>query len=415
MVSVQSFIPRLLAPTIQTALEDTPVVCLLGPRQSGKTTLVKQLAPERSFISFERREYYIAATEDPDGFVAGLPDTVTLDEVQRVPELLHAIKLSVDEDRRPGRFLLTGSANLLLLPTVTESLAGRMEIVRLYPLTEAEKNRRPGHFLKELLDDNLKPGIAAREQSSGPPLEERIIGGGYPEPLTRTPGRARQWYRQYLSIVIERDARDVLNLRDTEQLLRLLELVSLRGGELLSVSNLANNLGVHRESVENWLAVLERLFLLRRLPAWHSNTSRRLIKSPKVHLLDSGLAAMLTNLGVSDWLSDRGRMGHLLETFVLQQLVTQATWTDPDLRFWHYRDKDKVEVDLVITLGRKTWGIEIKASSGITPRDGRGLRRLADRCGSDFVRGILFYAGSDIFNFKDGRIMVMPLKELWER
>ena len=415
MISVQSFIPRLLAPVIQTALEDTPVVCLLGPRQSGKTTLVKQLAPERSFISFEKREYYIAAAEDPDGFVASLPDTVTLDEVQRVPELLHAIKLSVDEDRRPGRFLLTGSANLLLLPTVTESLAGRMEIVRLYPLTEAEKNHRPGHFLKELLDDNLRPSIAARRESSGPALEERLIKGGYPEPLTRTPGRAKQWYRQYLSSVIERDARDVLNLRDTEQLLRLLELVSLRGGELLSVSSLANDLAVHRESVENWLAVLERLFLVRRLPAWHSNTSKRLIKSPKVHLVDSGLAAMLTNLGVSDWLSDRSRMGHLLETFVLQQLFAQATWTDPDLRFWHYRDKDKVEVDLVITLGRKTWGVEIKASSGITPRDGRGLRRLADRIGADFVRGILFYSGADIFNFKDRRILAVPIKELWKR
>ena len=415
MVSTRSFIPRLLSPAIQTALEDTPVVCLLGPRQSGKTTLVRQLAPERPFVSFERREYYLAATEDPDGFVESLPDTVTLDEVQRVPELLHAIKLNVDEDRRPGRFLLTGSTNLLLLPTVTESLAGRMEIVRLYPLTEAEKNRRPGNFLREMLEDRLRPGAGARKESSELALEERLIRGGYPEPLTRTPGRARQWYRQYLSSVIERDARDVLNLRDTEQLLRLLELVSLRAGELLSVSNLARNLGAHRESVENWLAVLERLFLVRRLHAWHSNTSKRLIRSPKVHLLDSGLAAMLTSFGVSDWSSERSRMGHLLETFVLQQLIAQATWTDPDLRFWHYRDKDKVEVDLVITRGRKTWGIEVKASSGISPRDGLGLRRLADRCGADFVRGILFYSGSGIFNFKDTRILAVPLKELWER
>ena len=415
MVSARSFIPRLLTPSIRTALSDTPVVCLLGPRQSGKTTLVKQLAPGRAFISFEKREYYIAAAEDPDGFVEALPDAVTLDEVQRVPDLLHSIKLAVDRDRRPGRFLLTGSANLLLLPTVTESLAGRMEIVRLYPLTEAEKSHRPGRFLRELLDDNLRPSITARGESSGPPLEERLIRGGYPEPLTRTPARARQWYRQYLSSVIERDARDVLNLRDAEQLLRLLELISLRNAELLNVGNLAGDLGAHRESVENWLAVLERLFLVRRLPAWHSNASKRLIKSPKVHLIDSGLAATLANLGVSDWSSDRGRMGHLLETFVLQQLAAQATWTDPDLRFWHYRDKDKVEVDLVVTRGRKIWGIEIKASGGVTPRDGRGLRRLADRCGEDFARGVLFYAGNDVFNFRDRRILAVPLKELWER
>ena len=161
--------------------------------------------------------------------------------------------------------------------------------------------------------------------------------------------------------------------------------------------------------------MLERLFLVRRLPAWHRNTAKRLIRSPKVHLLDSGLAATLADLTVADWLNNRARMGHLLESFVVQQLTAQAAWTDPDLRFWHYRDKDRVEVDVVITRGRKTWGIEVKAAASVTSRDWRGLARLSDRCGKDFERGILFYEGRDILPLPDKRMLAIPLSELWQR
>ena len=331
--------------------------------------------------------------------------------MQRVPALLPAIKRSVDEDRRPGRFLLTGSANLLLLPKVTESLAGRMEIIRLQPLTEAEKMRQPGRFLNTLLEGAFSPGT----QTTGPTLAERLIAGGYPEPLTRSPGLARQWRRQYLHTIIERDLRDVARVRDSHELSRLLELLALHSAELFNASNLANSLSLHRETVEHYVSVLERLFLVRRLPAWHRNTGKRLIKSPKVHLIDNGLAATLADLTVADWLDKRERMGHLLESFVVQQLVAQAAWTDPDLRFWHYRDKDQVEVDVVITRGPKTWGIEVKAATTLASRDGKGLARLADFCGRDFERGILLYGGQDILPLGDKRMLAVPISELWDR
>ena len=173
--------------------------------------------------------------------------------------------------------------------------------------------------------------------------------------------------------------------------------------------------GLQRETVEHYLTVLERLFLLRHLPAWHHNTAKRLIKSPRTHLLDSGLGAALADPTSSDWLERRDRMGHLLESFVVQQLIAQAAWTDAELRFWHYHDKDQVEVDLVMTRGQKTWGIKVKAATSLTPRDGQGLARLADRCGKDFQRGILLYAGRDIMSLVDKRMLAVPLNELWTR
>ncbi len=415
MVSDKSLYPRLLIPVIREAMTDTPVVCLLGPRQSGKTTLAQTLAPDRAFVSLDEKSYYKVATEDPVGFVASLPDAVTLDEVQRAPDLLPAIKRVVDRDRRSGRFLLTGSANLLLLPKITESLAGRMEIAHLQPLTEAEKMRTQGRFLNDLLEGAFVTGIEPGRKSVGPTLAKLLVAGGYPEPLTRPSHRARQWHRQYLHNIIERDVQDVTRVKDGHELAHLLELLALRSAQLLNVSNLARDLGLHRETVEHYLAVLERLFLVRRLPAWHRNRAKRLVKSPKVHLLDSGLAATLADLTAGDWLDARDRMGHLLESFVVQQLIAQAAWTDPDLRFWHYRDKDRIEVDVVISRGRKVWGVEVKAAGTLSSGDGRGLARLADCCGKDFQRGILLYAGEDLLPLADTRMLAVPLRELWER
>ena len=411
----RSLFPRSLEPVIREALADTPVVCLLGPRQCGKTTLVQQLAPDRAYVSLDEQNYHQTALADPAGFVASLPEAVTLDEVQRAPELLPAIKRAVDQDRRPGRFVLTGSANLLLVPTVTESLAGRMEMAQLHPLTESEKARAPGHFLSDLLNGAIEPGIRPDATPDGPSLPDRLVAGGYPEPLTRTPVRSRQWHRQYLRSIIDRDVQDVARVRDARELARLLELLALRSAGLLNTSNLANTLGLHRSTVDHYIAVLERLFLVRRLPAWRRNPAKRLIRTPKVHLLDTGLAATLADLTAYDWLGRRDRMGHLLESFVVQQLIAQATWTEPDLRFWHYRDKDRVEVDLVITRGEKTWGIEVKAARGITSGDGKGLARLAARCGEDFESGVLLYAGRDRLPLADKRILAVPLSELWER
>lgn len=405
--------PRTLATAVEVALRDTPVVCLLGPRQCGKTTLARALSGPLEFFSLDDAALAYTARHDPDGFVASLPGSAVLDEIQRVPELLPAIKTAVDRDRRPGRFLLTGSANLLLLPTVSESLAGRMETLYLHPLAESEKTRSPGRFLADFLAGGFAPLIAPADPVALADLPRCLVAGGFPEPLIRTPERARQWHRQYIRSLLERDIRDVARIRETAAVARLMELLALRTAELANVSALSNDLDLRRETVEHYLAVLDRLFLIRSLPAWHRNEAKRLIKSPKIHVVDSGLAAALCGLMVDDWLPRRDRFGHLLESFVVQQIVAQAGWTDPDLRFWHYRDRDQVEVDLVITRGRSTWGIEVKASASVELRDGAGLCRLAEQAGGDFVRGVVLYSGASVIPLGDPRICAVPLNRLW--
>lgn len=411
----ESSFPRNILRTLKLALTDTPVVALLGPRQSGKSTLVRTLAPERAYVTLDEEPMLRNAREDPVGFIAALPARVTLDEVQRAPELLLAIKVTVDRDRRPGRFLLTGSANLLLLPKVGDSLAGRIEFVQLHPLTESEKERQPGGLLQAFLAGSLAPRISGTEAKPASHLHERLLRGGYPPAQLRSPERARQWHRQYLRTILERDVPDVARVRDATELGRLMEIVALRSASLLNLSALGTELGMRRETADQYLTVLERLFLVRRLPAWHRNEAKRLIKTPKIHLLDSGLATTLAGLDAGDWTMRRDRVGHLVESFVVQQFIAQAGWTDPDLRFWHYRDKDQVEVDLVITRGRRTWGVEVKTAATVTPADGNGLRRLAEQCGKDFQGGMILYAGTNTLHTVDHRILAVPLSELWAR
>jgi uncharacterized protein len=414
MDAIDSLYPRTISEAIREALADTPVVSLLGPRQSGKTTLVQTMARERRYVSLDEPNLFQAATMDPTGFVGSLPESVTIDEIQRVPSLLPAIKRSVDLDRRPGRFLLTGSANLLLLPRVSESLAGRMEIIRLQPLTESEKQRVPGAFLSDFLAGNVKPTMS-QSDSSDAALLDRLFEGGYPEPSRRPANRARQWHRNYLASIIERDIKDIADIRQSSEVARLLELLSERTATLLNVSRLAQNLGLNRTTLDHYLQLLERLFLVRRLPAWHHRAAKRLVKTPKIHIVDSGLAATLSGLQASDWLEQRTAVGHLLESFVVQQVVAQGSWTDPDLRFWHYRDKDKVEVDLVVSRSRSLWGIEVKSAASVSPRDTLGLRRLAAHAGDQFSGGIVFYTGNHVLPLGDSRFLAVPLRELWSR
>jgi len=408
------WLPRQAGAALARALQHAPVVCLLGPRQCGKSALARRQAPKRPYVTFDDPVLAAAAAADPGAFVGGLPPAVTLDEIQRVPALLTAIKLAVDRDRRPGRFLLTGSADLLLLPAVSESLAGRMEIVRLHPLTEAEKLRRPGRFLEQLLAGSLKPRVSTAAPAPHG-LAQRLLEGGFPEAASRPASRLRQWHRSYVDALIERDARDVATLRNLGHLKSLLTVVAHQTAQLLNVNAVSTHLGIRRETVENHLAALERLFLVRLVPGWHASPERRLVKAPKVHVVDSGVAAALIGLTGNDWVSEREQFGHILESFVLQQLMAQAAAAGADVTFCHYRDKDQVEVDVVITRGRKVWGVEVKAGTTLAGGDGQGLRRLAAAAGRHFQHGIVLYGGTSLLPTGDPRVLAVPLSELWSR
>lgn len=413
---------RYIESAVKVALKDTPVVCLVGSRQVGKTTLAQRLEPKRAYISFDDASLLEAARRDPLGYVRALPVPVILDEIQRVPELLPAIKMMVDEQRlnnkkkAAGRFLLTGSANLLLLPKVNESLAGRMEVIQLNPISELEMQGKKNSILQTLLAGNLKTSIAAR-QDFVQGLAKAICRGGYPEPNALTPARARQWYKQYLQAIMQRDVQDVATIRDQDELSRLMTILANRTATLLNISSLANELRLDRATVEKYVSVLERLFLVRRLRAWHQRDAKRLIKTPKIHVVDSGLATTLNGLDAKDWSTHSDVFGHLLESFVVQQLICQAGWVDPDLQFYHYRDKDQVEVDLVIEQGRKVWGVEVKRSTSVQSSDGAGLARLASQAGKNFCGGILFYTGANCLPLDMGKdtadCFAVPINRLW--
>lgn len=406
------YIPRLIRNRVLEALSDTPVVCLLGPRQVGKSTLAKQLEPERTYISLDDESLLHAAKTDALGFIASLPKYVIIDEVQRAPELLLAIKLEIDRNRQPGRFLLTGSANLLLLPQVQDSLAGRMEVIYLHPLTEQEKRLSQTTLLNTLINGEITPQTV----SDSIPLvnvAEVLCQGGYPEPNRRTPHRARQWHRQYTHAIVQRDVEDIAAIQDKDSLLALMELLANRTASLLNISSLSKEVRLDRATVTKYLSILERLFLAHQLPAWHRNHAKRLIKSPKLHLVDTGLSAALARLEPSQWLSDAERFGSLLESHVVEQLIAQAGWVDPDLRFYHYRDKDQVEVDLVIERGQEIWGVEVKRAASIQPKDIAGLAKFAEQAGKGFRGGMLIYTGRHCLKLSVPGCFAVPVGMLW--
>lgn len=299
------------------ALADSPVVLIHGPRQSGKTTLARLVGDELGFayLSFDDDIQRAAAQSDPLGYVADLQEQVILDEVQRVPELFTSLKAAVDARRKPGRFILTGSASVLLIPRLADSLAGRMDILRLHPLAQAELAGTDAGFLPALFGDGFKTGVVG--QRLGRALADRMMAGGYPAALTRGTARRRTaWYRNYVETLVQRDVRDLGRISALDALPRLLTLAAGQTARLLNVSDLAAPFQISRPTIREYLTLLARIFLLEELPPWHNNRLKRLIKTPKLHLGDTGLAGALLGLKPDALWSDRALFGQLLETFV---------------------------------------------------------------------------------------------------
>jgi len=406
--------PRYAEPRLIEGLADSPVVLIHGPRQCGKTTLA-QLVGKRlryTYVSLDDDVARGAAEADPAGFTADLPERTILDEVQRVPVLFTALKSAIDRQRLAGRFLLTGSANVLLVPTLADSLAGRMQILRLHPLAQCELARRRPHFLEALFGAGFK---TRQTERLGSELAERIVAGGYPPALTRPAGRRRAtWYRDYLDAIVQRDVRDLARIGTLDALPRLLALAAAQTARLLNITDLAAPFQLSRPTIRDYVTLLERVFLLETLPPWHSNRLSRLIKTPKLHIGDTGLACALLGLDGSSLLADRPLLGELLETFVFQELRRQASWHNAPLAFFHFRDKDGGEVDIVIERGaQELVGVEVKASATVTANDFRGLRKLKEAGGRRFVSGVVLYDGEICASFGE-RMYAVPLRAMWE-
>lgn len=408
------FYPRFVESCLTEALTDTPVVLIHGPRQCGKTTLAQQVGEARGYryFSFDDTVALAAAQADPAGFVDDLPERAILDEIQRAPGLFTAIKAAVDRRRTPGRYILTGSANVLLLPRLADSLAGRMEIVRLHPLAQSELAGRAGGFLEGLFAGNFKTRTYDR---LGTGLIQRVAAGGYPAALARaTPRRRTAWYRDYIEMLVQRDVRDLARIGALETLPRLLTLAAGQTARLLNVSDLAGPFQLSRPTIRDYVTLLERVFLLEPLSPWHSNRLSRLIKTPKLHLGDTGVACALLGFDAEALARDRATFGQLLETFVYQELRRQASWHDASIAFHHFRDKDGAEVDIVLERGaRELAGIEVKAGATVTAADFRGLRKLKEAAGARFTAGVVLYDGAASAGFGNG-FYAVPIRLLWE-
>jgi len=411
-LQLKSMIDRKARPIVETALADTRVVLIAGPRQAGKTTLARQFSgPDRPYITLDDAGSLNAARTDPVGFVRGIKRAV-IDEVQRAPELMLAIKESVDRDDEPGRFLLTGSANLATVPTIADSLAGRMAVIPLLPFAQSEIRSTPGRLLDRLFAGEAP--LVGEDIVVGDDLLQTVLRGGYPEVLRRaTPGRRTAWLEDYVALILDRDVRDIANIDQLDRLPRLLAVLAEHAGQLVNHSSFGAALGLSSVTAQKYVAILERLFLVRTLTPWSNNRLSRLVKTPKLHFLDTGLLATLREDEADALRENKTRFGALLESFVVSELLKLASWSDRRLSFSHYRTKDQDEVDVVIEDRRgRIVGIEVKASATVKADDFRGLRQLQDAVGDRFVRGLVLHDHDRVTPFGE-KLQAAPLSLLW--
>jgi predicted AAA+ superfamily ATPase len=402
---------------------DTPVVAITGPRQCGKSTLANQVASAISArcVSFDDAGPREAANADPSGFIEQSELPLFIDEFQKAPAILEAIKSRVDRERRgnpraAGLFVLTGSANVWATLRISESLVGRAERIRLWPLSQGEILGVRERFIDDLFEARV-PTLP--DQPSGrPAISQQVLAGGYPEMLARPdPKRRARWTQNYLEMILERDVHDLTKrAQQLDELPRLLELSAARLTSLVDLTELSRSAQMKRDTVGRYLRLLELLFLVRRIPAWSRNIGQRLIKAPKLMLPDTGLAAQLTGYGTSRFedLED-SFAGALFENFVAGEVAKQATWAARDIRIHHFRTAGGREVDLVIEdRGGSVVGIEAKLGATPHESDFRGLAHLRERLGKRFKGGVVLNTGSQTLPFGD-RLWALPVSALWSR
>jgi len=408
---------RHIVDRLTDALADTPAVLVNGARQTGKSTLVQ--SPEmagqgRQYLTFDDPSIVAAAMSDPSGFVAGLEPPVTLDEVHHVPELFPVIKAAIDRKRQPGRFLLTGSANVMLLPKISESLAGRMEVLTLWPFSQGEMRGTKETFVETLFSHKPVGWTRKTITVSRSDLFESVLAGGYPVAIARhSAARRDAWFESYVMTTLQRDIRDLANIADVTAVPRLLSVVAARAGGLLNFADLSRTVALPQTTLKRYFALLEATFLVQLLRPWSRNIGKRVIQTPKVYLNDSGLLAYLLGATVDRVKTDGNLAGMLVENFVVMELRKQTTWSGVQAEVLYWRTASGQEVDVVLEdrAGRIA-GIEIKAAATLSSSDVRGLQALANTAGKNWLRGVVLYAGSEVVPFS-GNIHGVPMSRLW--
>lgn len=411
-------IRRYLQPTILDSLKHFPVVLLTGARQVGKSTLANMITEKEwkaRYITLDDRAVLDAALLDPDGFLGqtGLP--AVIDEVQRAPDLLRAAKLLVDRERKPGMLLLTGSANLLTLSRVSETLAGRVAVHELHPFSWAELKKRPfAGTVDKLFDagsarDALEQFPSSSPRARLPEMEEFIVSGGFPSPaLMDSEAARRTWFESYRSTYVERDLREISSIAHLPEFGRLMTIMAMRTGKMLNLSDLSRDTGIAFTTLRRYFGILEQTYQTFLVHPYYTSAAKRLVKTPKLYMADTGMAMHLS--GLDNWkVAERqSRAGDLLETFIATELQKMLALSSTSTRLWFYRSSMQYEVDFLLERGNELVGIEVKASSGLDKRDLAGLSHCREILGKKWRLGILLYTGTEAVALDD-KTVALPI------
>ena len=413
-----ALIPRGIEPELRDILSVSRAAAITGPRQAGKSTLARQLQSAGvvpNYFTLDDEATRNAARADPDGFALSLPRPAVIDEVQRVPSLMLAVKQILDNDPAPGQFLLTGSADLLTARVVADALPGRVEYLNLWPLARAEIEGKRDSVIDALLD-GTPPRVSGAPKGRAASAE-LVVAGGFPDALNRNPRQRARYLRSYVQATLSRDLPDIGAVRgDPSKLEQLLRLLAARTSTLVNYAALGRALALDEKTVKAHVELLAQLFLLHRLRPWSANLGARQVKTPKLLLTDTGLAAALVGVDAARYSApDQGALaGGLFETFVVMELIKQASWSTTPVELFFYRDTDKREVDLVVeSAAGDVVAIEAKAAAVTTASDVRGLRLLREKLGQRFKTGVVVYSGAHTLPIDD-RIWALPISGLWQ-
>ncbi len=414
---IYTMIYRNITQKILNALNDTPVVFINGARQTGKSTLVRWIADNKypaEYFSLDDLSTLNSIKQSPVDFIRSVKGPLIIDEVQKAPELFSAIKMEVDRDRRPGRFILTGSANILLLPAISESLAGRMEIITLWPFSQSELEGVKNNFVDLLFTSGWPATLSNYSTEPVKSLLSRITCGGYPEVVSRKNRERRDaWFNSYITTILQRDIRDIAKINGLTALPNLLSLLAARAAALFNFADFSRVSTIPQSTLKRYMSLLEMTFLVHKLPAWSSNINKRLLKSPKVILNDSALHCFLINYNPEEKTVNETQIGSILENFVIMELWKEISWSviRPDI--FHFRTQTGHKVDVVLqNAAGQLAAIEVKSKSSVSKNDFKGLEVLKESLGERFIKGILFYSGEKILPFGK-KLFAVPISLIW--
>ncbi len=398
---------------LRIAITDTPAILIIGARQVGKTTLARSVVKD-NYLTFDNTNTLSLAKNSPQDFITNLSKPVVIDEIQLCPEILPAIKQTIDNQRTAGQFILTGSANIMTLPKVSESLAGRIEIITLRTLSQNEIEENGTNLVDKLFADNIDlpttfPTIERED------LFTRMLCGGYPEVISRkTESRRTDWFQSYITTILQRDVRDLANIEGLIEMPRLLSLLASRAAGLLNIAEVSRSMGFQQVKLNRYMQLLEKVFLIETVSAWSGSLKSRLVKAPKIFITDTGLLSYLQGLNLKKLNNEPTLAGSLTENFVVMELKKQIGWSETRPEIFHFRTSNDKEVDIILeNRAGELVCIEVKSSSSVNKNDFKGLQLLADSLPNKFKRGIILYSGNEFLSFGE-KLFVVPINALWD-